>query len=111
MRREQSSCLGKDEPPVGPQDANGPCRFRLFLFVMFVSSANIEIVDNACGKGERGRLAELRQSSSMLSDGQMPFCFSLYRELFRVPGIGESQFQAYPPSLVFRGVSGVARKP
>ena len=47
----------------------------------------------------------------MLSDGQMPFCFSLYRELFSVPGIGESQFQAYPPSLVFRGVSGVIKKP
>ena len=40
-------------------------------------------------------------SSAVMSVGLMPFCFGLYCELFRVPGIGESQFQAYSPSLVF----------
>ncbi len=39
-------------------------------------------------------LADLGGSSSMVPNGQMPHRFSLYCELFRVPGIGESQFQA-----------------
>ena len=58
-----------------------------------------------------GRLGDAWISSPMPPDGLMPLCFSLYRELFRVPGIGESQFQAYSPSLGFLSRRGVLTIP
>ena len=49
----------------------------------------------------------------MPPDGQMPPHFSLYFELFRVPGIGESQSQAivaFCPSWCFANtIFGVAQ--
>ena len=49
----------------------------------------------------------------MPPDGQMPPRFSLYFELFRVPGIGESQSQAivaFCPSWCFANtIFGVAQ--
>ena len=48
-----------------------------------------------------GRLGHAWISSPMPPDGLVPLCFRLYRELFRVPGIGKSQFQAYPPCWAF----------